>query len=273
MSAHVNRQEQQEAFVLHTYPYRETSLLAEVFTRQFGRLTLLARGARRPRSEVRGVLRAFQPLHLSWHGSGEIKTLTKAEWLGGIVPPAGSMLMSAFYLNDLLLRFLPREDAHAALYDGYQSAVRRLSESENSKQRAALLRRFEITLLAELGYAMHLTHDSTIRKSAADGENMPVKAPLEKQRRYHYIFESGPLAAEGDQTFPGAPIVRGATLMALANDDYPDAHTVAEAQRLMAQVLGYFLENRRLPSRHIAQDLRQLKRLSRTVFDEKTEYE
>ena len=264
MSARANRQEQQEAFVLHTYPYRETSLLAEVFTRQFGRLTLLARGARRPRSEVRGVLRAFQPLHLSWYGNGEIKTLTKAEWLGGMAPPSGATLMSAFYLNDLLLRFLPREDAHTELYDDYRSAMQQLNDADDHfGQRAALLRRFEITLLTELGYAMYLTHEIMF-----DGGNPTLKAPLEKQKLYHYIFDRGPCAAEDDSAFADVPLVRGATLLALADDDYADARTAAEAQQLMAQVLNHFLESRRLPSRYIASELRQFKRLSQRVFHE-----
>src|SRR3954447_15614048 len=104
------RQESREAFVLHTYPYRETSLIVEAFTRSFGRVSLLARGARRPRSAMRGVLLAFQPLALSWFGKGELRTLARAEWVGGQPLLQGEALLCGFYLNELLLRLLPRED-------------------------------------------------------------------------------------------------------------------------------------------------------------------
>ena len=80
----------QPAFVLHTYPYRETSLIVEAFTRRHGRVALVARGARRPRSAMRGVLHAFQPLRSAWAGSGELRTLMAAEWRGGASPGAGS---------------------------------------------------------------------------------------------------------------------------------------------------------------------------------------
>src|SRR4051794_13373877 len=106
------RQESREAFVLHTYPYRETSLIVEALTRSFGRIALLARGARRPRSAMRGVLLSFQPLALSWFGKGELRTMARAEWLGGQPLLQGEALLCGFYLNELLLRLLPREDAH-----------------------------------------------------------------------------------------------------------------------------------------------------------------
>jgi len=97
----------QEAYVLHTYPYRETSLLLDVFTRAAGRVTLVARGARRPRSAMRGVLLSFQPVQLGWYGKGEVRTLTRAEWIGGQPLLQGEALLCGFYLNELLLRLLP----------------------------------------------------------------------------------------------------------------------------------------------------------------------
>ena len=87
------RRDDQPAFVLHTYPYRETSLIVEAFTESFGRVAMVARGAKRPRSEMRGVLQAFQPLALSWAGTGELKTLVKAEWRGGLPLPSGGALL------------------------------------------------------------------------------------------------------------------------------------------------------------------------------------
>src|SRR5512137_1694086 len=96
------RRDDQPAFVLHVYPYKETSLIVEAFTLDFGRVGMVAKGAKRPRSELRGLLQAFQPLTLSWAGAAELKTLVKAEWRGGIALPEGAALLSAFYLNELL---------------------------------------------------------------------------------------------------------------------------------------------------------------------------
>ena len=117
--AHKSRQDAQPAFVLHSYPYRETSLVLEVFTRNFGRIALVARGARRPRSALRGVLLAFQPLLLNWAGKSELRTLHKAEWQGGLPQLKGTGLLCGFYLNELILKLLPREDAHELLYESY----------------------------------------------------------------------------------------------------------------------------------------------------------
>ncbi|HCA26585.1 MAG TPA: DNA repair protein RecO, partial [Betaproteobacteria bacterium] len=114
------RLDAQPAYVLHSYPYRETSLVAEVFSRHHGRLALVARGARRPRSPVRGQLLAFQPLQLSWFGKNELRTLHQAEWVGGLTPPQGMGLICGFYLNELLLKLLPRDDPHEQLFLHYQ---------------------------------------------------------------------------------------------------------------------------------------------------------
>jgi DNA repair protein RecO (recombination protein O) len=102
------RRDDQPAFVLHTYAYRETSLIVEAFTFEYGRVAMVARGAKRPRSELRGLLQGFQPLLLSWGGQQELKTLIKAEWRGGLPLVGGSALLCGFYLNELLLKLLPR---------------------------------------------------------------------------------------------------------------------------------------------------------------------
>ena len=111
------RAEHEAGYVLHTYPYKETSLIVELFARRFGRVALLARGARRPRSAMRGVLLSFQTLRVSWSASAELGNLISAEWAGALLPLAGRSLMCGFYLNELLLRLLPRDDPHEALFD------------------------------------------------------------------------------------------------------------------------------------------------------------
>jgi DNA repair protein RecO (recombination protein O) len=243
--AQPERRDDQAAYVLHAYPYKETSLIVEAFTREHGRVGVVARGAKRPRSEWRGLLQAFQPITIGWAGSAELKTLVKAEWRGGPPLPAGNALLSGFYLNELLLKLLPREDAHPALWDDYEAALCALATAAPPAGQASVLRRFEVALLAALGYALPLTRE------AGGG------AAIQPDARYHYAFDQGarPVAAE-----PGArwPVVRGATLIALAESRYPDPETAAEAKRLMRDILDHYLDSRRIESRRIVADLQAL---------------
>lgn len=240
-----DRRDDQDAFVLHAYPYRETSLIVEAFTADFGRIALVARGAKRPRSELRGILQAFQPLALSFAGSGELKTLLKAEWRGGLPLPIGSALLCGFYLNELLLKLLAREDPHPVLWHDYEAALRSLTEDSSPAAQAGILRRFELRLLAELGYALALTHEAD------------TGAPISPGERYHYTFDRGPRRFLAE---PGAhwPVVRGATLLALAERRFTDPETAADAKRLMRMVLDHYLEERRIFSRRVVRDLQAM---------------
>ena len=247
--APAQRRDDEAAFVLHAYPYRETSLIVEAFTPGYGRVAMVARGAKRPRSETRGLLQAFQPLVLSWAGTGELKTLLKAEWRGGMPLPGGSALLAGFYVNELLLKLLPREDPHAGLFDAYAAALAALAERPAAAAQAAVLRRFELTLLAELGYALALTRD------VASGD------PVDPAGRYHYVPDRGPLriaANAAQEPGPGGTVVRGATLIALTTQAFPDAETAAEAKRLMREVLDHYLDARQVFSRRIVRDLMAL---------------
>src|SRR5688572_8688368 len=188
------RADHQPAYVLHTYPYKETSLIVEAFTRRFGRVALLARGARRPRSAMRGVLLSFHPLRLSWSGSADLANLMSAEWAGGIPLLGGRGLMCGFYVNELLLRLLPRDDPHESLFDIYAQALSGLASQEVSP----VLRGFEKRLLGELGYAPLLETDAASR-------------PIEAERLYSYEPERGPVLVNGAR---GGPlVVSGRTLL------------------------------------------------------------
>jgi DNA repair protein RecO (recombination protein O) len=237
------RRDDQPGFVLHTYAYRETSLIVEAFTEHYGRVALVARGAKRPRSELRGVLQAFQPLLLGWSGQQELKTLVKAEWQGGLPLPGGSALMCGFYLNELLLKLLPREDPHPVLYLEYAFALRDLVAG---REQAQVLRRFEVRLLAEVGYALPLVREASTGK------------PVDPAARYHYAFDRGPRAIDEGVQGEALPIVRGSTLLALADQQYPDAETAAEAKRLMREVIDHYLEQRGIESRRLVRDLQAL---------------
>ena len=237
-------------FILHGYPYSETSLLLEVFTRDHGRVPLIAKGAKRPHSSWRGVLLAFQPLLLSWSGRGDVKTLTGAEWQGGLPMLSGSALACGFYVNELLLKLLAREDAHPRLFDAYRSTLDGLATRlPGAPDHAACLRRFELRLLSELGYGLSLTRE-------ADG----MRA-VEPATRYHYVFERGPMPyaahADGYQR-DEYPEVTGHTLLSMADETFDDAAVKAEAKTLFRALINRMLDRQTLQRRQLLRDLQSL---------------
>ncbi|HLO63612.1 MAG TPA: DNA repair protein RecO [Azonexus sp.] len=233
----------QPAYVLHTYPFRETSLIVEVFSRDFGRMALLARGARRPRAAIRGLLMAFQPLEIAWAGKGEVLTLMKAEWQGGQPLLAGEALFCGYYLNELLMHLLPREDPHERLFARYAEMLARLAADPLGKVREADLRRFEKALLQELGYGLTLHHDS-------DG------APLLPDAHYTYRMEQGPVRLEHDAG--AAQVVSGKTLLDLEAEDFSDPRSRQEAKALMRTLMAYYLAGKELETRKIFKELQEL---------------
>jgi DNA repair protein RecO (recombination protein O) len=228
-----------EAYLLHAYPYSETSLILDVFARDHGRVSMLARGARRPRSALRGVLIGFQPLELGWFGGGEVKTLAKAEWQGGVPLLQGRCLLLGYYLNELLLKLLPREDAHPALFSAYAQALEALARGASD---APELRRFEKTLLKELGYGL------TLDQEAEAG------APVRAECDYLYLVERGPVPASGREN---VSTIRGKTLLDLAADDYHDPRTLAESKMLMRQLFNHYLGGQTLQSRRVFVELQE----------------
>ena len=242
MAAERARRDGQPGYLLHTYPYRETSLVAEVYTRDSGRVAVIARGARRPRSALRGVLMAFQPLQFSWSGKAELKTLHKAEWQGGYIPLRGLSLICGFYLNELLLKLLPREDAHEDLFEAYATALAQLPSAQDH---AAVLRRFERVLLRELGYGLVFDREVT--------SGNPVTA----DQRYRYVPDRGPVAATETSEQSGVELA-GKTLLDMAIDQYTDPRTVQQSKVLMRTLINHCLGNQTLHTRQLLRDLQQL---------------
>ena len=238
MTTHKQRLEDQQAFVLHSYPYRETSLVLEVFSRQHGRVALVARGARRPRSALRGLLMGFQPLLLSWFGKSELRTLHRAEWQGGQPQLQGTALLCGFYLNELLLNLMARDDAHEQLFDYYQRTLQRLAHEADH---AATLRCFEKHLLQELGYALLLEHEADSGR------------PIEPAVHYRYVIEHG-VTRDGEE---GLPIL-GKTLRDMAADDYRDAVSARQGKQLMRMLLNHHLAGKTLHTRELIKDLQKL---------------
>jgi DNA repair protein RecO (recombination protein O) len=223
----------QPAYILHRKPYRDTSLLLEVFSRNHGRIGLVARGAQGKRSSLKALLQPFQPLLLSWSGRGELQTLTGAEADGIVRMPGGEALLGGFYLNEILMRLLHRHDPHDELYASYQRTLGKLSECTEYDWP---LRLFERDLLQELGYGLQLTH-------TIDG------SPLESNTCYCYHPERGPIAAPDDQA--DCLIVHGATLLALDSGETEGEVCRHEAKRLMRAVLQPYLGDRPLASREL----------------------
>ena len=232
------RIDDEPAFLLHAVPYRETSLVLDLFTRSHGRIAAVARGAKRPRSALRAVLLAFQPLQVGWSGASELRTLMAAEWVGGLPAPQGDALVCAFYLNELLRRLLAREDAHPALFDGYVEALSRLGHGEPIEP---ALRRFEWLLLRETGFGVDLARD-------VDG------APIDAATRYDFRAGAGFVAAPRG----AAADYQGATLLALAAGHYDADALQAEAKQLSRTILNQQLDGQPLATRQILIDLQRL---------------
>ena len=235
------RHENEPAFVLHNYPYRETSLVIEAFTRHHGRIGLVAKGARRPKSALRGTVMAFQPLLLAWGGKGELRGLHSAERQGGVPQLKGLGLMCGFYLNELLLKFLHRDDPHEGLFDLYAEAVTALAED---KDFSATLRRFEKYLLGELGYAL------TLDREAQTGN------PVDPAGRYTYVIEHGPVPI--GHGYPATFELLGKTLLDLACDNYEDPVTLSQGKLLMRHLVGHHLGSKTLHTRQLLVDLQQI---------------
>ena len=233
---------QQPAWILHSLPWRETSLIVDVFTRDYGRIALAAKGARRPMSELRGVLMAFQPLLLDFSGGGEVKTLIRGEWRGVQALLTGRALLCAYYLNELLLKLTAREDPHPALFEAYESAIVALGRGENLPR---VLRRFELALLRELGYGVMLD---------ADGNGQPFRS----NESYLYIIERGPWPCEADvaQEAPDGVRIEGQTLIDLAANDFSRAETLHEAGYLLRALIHHHLGGQSLQSRRVLEELR-----------------
>ena len=238
----ISRQDNQPVYVLHTYPFKETSLVVELFTRDFGRVSAVAKGARRPRSAMRGMLQSFQPLLGAWSGKLELKTLHSLEWYAGLLMLQGEALMCGFYLNELLLRLLPREDAHEALFDEYTQTLKLLSLAPDDS--ANILRRFELLLLQSLGYAVPLTHN--IRDEAVTAE-----------AQYYYLPEVGPVSSKHDYQENGVQL-SGKTLLDMAQDDYADLQTQQQSKQLMRLLLAHYLGDKPLHTRQLLIDRQDL---------------
>lgn len=233
-----NERTEQTAFLLHSIPYRETSLVVDLFTREHGRLAAVAKGARRRNSALRSVLMPFQPLRVVWTGRNELRNLIGAEWAGGLVAPNADALICSFYMNELLIRLLAREDPYPQLFDAYWEALRGFSAGESLD---GTLRRFEWQLLRESGYAPDLKVD-------ADG------ARINAQLSYRWTPSAGFIASEPDEALS----VSGVTLSEIASGQFQSPQGRHQAKVLTRTIISHHLNGAPIHSRQILIDLQKL---------------
>ncbi len=239
------------AYVLHRYDWSESSLILEVFTRHYGRIALVAKGAKKPSSNFRPILLPLQPLHVAYGGDAEIRTLKSAEWMGGHVMPTGDALMSGYYLNELLLNLLARDDPHPGLFDVYVSVVQVIASGHGEVLQSAL-RTFELLLLREIGLLPLL-----------DAQTMTLGV-LDANSRYSLVPEGG-LRQTGEGDRASLSGLQWMTLQESLADSAPFTTTLRACADVMSELkpqlrtlLNYHCGVTTLRTRQVMIDLQNL---------------
>ena len=227
------RVELNPCYILHNRNYRETSLLLDVFSRRYGRLSLVAKGARKQKNDKRALLQPGRKINIAWTMRRELGTLIGVEPCHGNNPQEAGALLTVFYINELLVRLLHRHEPHPELFDAYAEALDKLNDSATEQ---VTLRLFEKRLLEALGYGLALDTDT---------EGNAVRP----DRYYTYLPEQGP--APDVAPGPGARKISGRTLLALAAENLGDEVALAEAKKLMRKALGGLLGDKPLASREL----------------------
>ena len=223
------------AYVLHYRPYRETSMLLDVFSRDHGRVGLVAKGAKQKRNNISLLLQPYQKLLMSWSGRGELMTLNQVELDRPASIPEEDRLISAFYINELIIRLLHQHEAHPELFMVYDATLGDLAIKEKEQQ--AIIRIFEKRLLQSLGYGLVLDHD------------VETGIPVDDSRDYYYQAERGPVTnIPSDMDFVR---VSGTTLNALAHESLTDRNALDESKKLMRYILQKHLGQKPLASRSL----------------------
>lgn len=228
----------EQVFVLHRRDYGETSLIVELFSRESGRVAVLSKGARGNKSKTSGILQPFMPLEASWRGKGELPYLRSAELAGEPFRFRSGVLVSALYLNELLMRVLQRHDPCEKIFDIYKQTLEQLNRSDVHQ---AALRIFEKYLLQELGYGLPLTHEANTHE------------PIKSEYSYRFSPELGFIKVAS--SLGQGNVFSGTTLLALARDDYSNAMVLRDAKRLIRIALMPLLGNHTIKTRELLQSV------------------
>jgi DNA repair protein RecO (recombination protein O) len=235
MSSKASRQHDQ-AYVLHSRSFRNTSLIVEIFTREHGKFSVVARGARQNKSSFYSLLQPFAQLLMQWGGGGEMPTLYSAELNNRPSSLLNRQIYSGFYLNELLMHLLHRHDPHPALFDIYRQTLEKIRQDEHVD---VALRYFELDLLEQLGYGINLQDDTVTGKRVIDDE------------RYTYLIEQGP-ARSLDRDEQGM-LVSGKTLRLMSERSLAGQTERKEAKLLLRSILDHYLGHKPLKTRELLQ--------------------
>jgi len=227
------RVQQQPAYILHRRPFRDSSQILDILTSEYGKVAVVARGSRGSKSRLAGVLRPFLPLRVSWVAKSDLGTLTGAEAAGAPSGLRGDALLSAYYVNELMLHFLHRHDPQPEIFELYEQAIQALCGAPDV---AACLRSFELEFLGLLGYAVNLDREAGTQDD------------IDPDRNYDYRVEEGPVAVERSD---GPLVFSGTTLLAIAAGQFEDAEVLRAANRLLRDVVNHHLGGKELQSRKV----------------------
>ena len=227
------RVQQQPAYILHHRPFRDSSQILDVLTRDHGKVAVVARGSRGSKSRLAGVLRPFLPLRVSWVARSDLGTLTGAEAAGAPAGLRGDALLSAYYVNELMLHFLHRHDPQPEIFELYAEIIPLLCNATNV---AACLRGFELELLGLLGYAVSLDQEAGTQND------------VQPERNYEYRVEQGPVPVDRSD---GPLVFSGSSLLAIGAGQFDDADVLRAANRLLRDVITHHLGGKELKSRKV----------------------
>lgn len=235
----------QRCFILHRRPYTETSLILDVFSEEYGRVSILAKGARSKRSNLKGVLQPFTPLLLKWFGKGSMRTLRQAEPISLGIPLHGINLYSAMYINELISRVIEGETAYPELFHDYLASLTELAQSDNPEP---ALRRFELALLSSLGYGVDFLH------CAGSGE------VVSENMTYRYREQKGFIASvrKDNLTFLGNELI------AISERRFLTKEQLQAAKRFTRMALKPYLGSKPLKSRELFMALSPHKAIPKT---------
>ena len=231
------RIQNEPAWLLHHRPFRDSSQILDILSRDHGRLAVVAKGSRGAKSKLRGILRPFLPLQLSWVIRSDLGTLTDAEMDSAPLSLTGDALLSGYYVNELILKLTHRHDPQPEIFAAYGKTIERLA---GSRDVAPHLRQFEIELLGMLGYALNLDHDTESRE------------PLRPQQQYEYRAEKGPVPVSDRE---GSMVFTGAELDAIRKEQFDDRTVLKNAAKLLRQVIAHHLDGQELKTRKVLREM------------------
>lgn len=229
----------QPTWILHQRPYRDTSSIIDIFTRDFGRVSIIAKGGRSPKSKFRGLLRPFFPIKLSWYSGKNLGNLVEIDVVGKPYNLIGDSLLSAYYLNELILKFLVKDDPQVEIFDLYSRTILDLIETGDI---ASVLRKFELEFLKLIGYGLNLEFEAVTHLPVRDDlfyeYNPGIGLVISDKKNDQYVFS-------------------GTDINAINQGDFQEKKTVKSANRLLKSIINFHLDGRRLKTRRVLEELKR----------------